>query len=390
MDYNDNKLYINNNNYSNFKNLIEISRRLDDSNKLNKVIKYINEKNGKVFTYNENINLDNIHKEFNDQKSYNEWIVISSQGSFFFRKKGQERWESNIPWLNEENIDEVYNNLKPLAFTKEVDFSHKKYNDIIILGATYTTMEKRLQYLISRLNKINTKQITFLVADDRKIEFNSEIKNCDNKICLDKVFSNIENNSEQKIFYEYFSKIENTENSLDFTTKFKETINSNITEKTMTYILVQNYKPKLSKINLRILTSHADKNSGRPRANTGDTIKTLLTEDKISNINDLKNYAFVSGQPHIETQKIAITLASLEYFNMSEIKDNFSIEVVGYSEELEKTKESIKLHLQTLAGTIYSKYVFLLFKETKDLTNSIKYTTENLSYNAIENLIINE
>lgn len=390
MDYIYNNFYINDN-YTNFITLLDTSGYFRNIDNINKVMSYVYKINGKTYVLDTNTNLKNIETKFSDQKSTIEWLIISSQIAFFARNKDKERWESTIPWLNKNNIDIVYSNLKHLAFTEEVNFSKKTYKNAIILGASYFTMKKRFLYLISKLDKLKTDKITFLTANDRFVKFDKELNNCTNKRCLNKVFSGIDNTFEQKVFYTYFKKKFGIKYIFRFTKKFKEVMNSNtITEKTMADILLHNYKSKIKGINSRVLGSYATKENGRNRANTGDTIATLLQEDNIRDIRDFDGYVFVSGQPHIETQKIATITAIIEYFNISSVMpDGFSVEYVGYGDKLEKTESSIKLHLQTFAGTLFNKYILLLSQQTGNLNDSKNHVVKNLSYNAVKDLIQN-
>lgn len=390
MNYIYNDFYINDN-HTNFVNLLEISGYFRDVNTLNRIIKYIDSRNGKTYSYNADVNLENIETNFDNQKAVIEWLIISSQIALSTRRKNQERWNNNIIWINENNISVVYDNLKHLAFTKEIDFSKKTYKDVVVLGANYITMEKRLVYLISKLDKIKTNMITFVTANDRFVIFDEILQKCSNKNCLERIFTEIDDNSEQKIFYKYFKKTNKIKYFFIFTKKFKEIIADNtVTEKVMTNVLIYNYKSKMNKINSRILGSYARKDSGRNRANTGDTIIALLQEDNISDINELDRYVFVSGQPHIETQKIASIIAVLEYFNRSTVPDGFSMEFVGYGDELQKTKLSIKSHMQTFAGTLFMKYILLLSEKTNDLIGSRNYITKNLSYEAVHGLVTDD
>lgn len=390
MNYIYNDFYINDN-HTNFVNLLEISGYFRDVNTLNRVIKYIDSRNGKTYSYNADVNLENIETNFDNQKAVIEWLIISSQIVLSTRRKNQERWNNNIIWINENNISVVYDNLKHLAFTKEIDFSKKTYKDVVVFGANYITMEKRLVYLISKLDKIKTNMITFVTANDRFVIFDERLQKCSNKNCLERIFTEIDDNSEQKIFYKYFKKTNKIKYFFIFTKKFKEIIADNtVTEKVMTNVLIYNYRSKMNKINSRILGSYARKDSGRNRANTGDTIIALLQEDNISDINELDRYVFVSGQPHIETQKIASIIAVLEYFNRSTVPDGFSMEFVGYSDELQKTKLSIKSHMQTFAGTLFMKYILLLSEKTNDLIGSRNYITKNLSYEAVHGLVTDD
>lgn len=387
MNYIYNNFYINDN-HTNFVNLLETSGYFRDVNTLNRVIKYTDNRNGKIYSYNANINLKNIEMNFNNQKESIEWLIISSQIALSARRKNQERWNSDIDWINKDNISIVYDNLKHLAFTKEIDFSNKTYKDIVVLGAGYVTMERRLVYLISKLDKIKTNMITFVTANDRSVKFDERLQECNKKSCLDRIFAEIDDNSEQKVFYKYFKKIGKIKYFFRFTKKFKEVMTSNsVTEKVMADVLIYNYRSKINKINSRVLGSYAGEGSGRMRANTGDTIITLLQEDNINDINELDRYVFVSGQPHIETQKIASIVAVLEYFNRSVAPDDFSMEFVGYGDELQKTKPSIKLHMQTFAGTLFMKYILFLSEKTNDLIGSRDYIMKNLSYEVVEDLV---
>lgn len=410
-----------------FSNLLELSGVFEDDYFNQSLAKLEKEDENIKLSQNKNINSNNYTKIFNgDRKLFLDWLIGVTQEKFFCRKRNQERWESTIPWVNEENMEAVHRNLEKLAFTDEKAFKKKKYMDAVVFGALYSTMEDRFLFLLKRLDRIKTKRITFLTGIDRAVNFSPEIAECKTKSCLDALLMSQDRRNEQRVYYEYmlkkyhigydtssnnaaidseFSAIsdgnamngygatDNTTNSLaaknsnelyeedgddgetaleavketigesEFVKLFQEKIlEGKVTEKTMAEILLEKYRNDLAKygnMEVRLLETKT-KRPGASRANTEDTVKTLLETDAIDNF---KDYVFISNQPHVETQKLAVLRAFVEYYNLekiptgklSEALTHLNIEAVGPGNKLEKNRISIMLHMQTFAGTMYMR-----------------------------------
>ncbi|MGE0009772.1 MAG: hypothetical protein AB7F19_04460 [Candidatus Babeliales bacterium] len=242
--------------------------------------------------------------------------VVQATQQAWLRKPGVERWQI------EQKFDELKPQLEPyfkeLHIFDEIKPTQKEYNDVIILGATLSSMRTRLQYALDLWNKgIRFKQLIFLVGQ-RPLD------------------------AQKESLVELFDR-SNTQ--LPIRNDWQEPSVAPTTETEAAKMIVdQANLPKEFKESVQMffidtpMQQAADGNTRRP--NTGDTIKLWLKE-----MNPQGTILAISNQPYVGYQHAVIKTA---------VPKELKIETVGPK----TTVINVDVFLDNLARWLYQENVY--------------------------------
>jgi hypothetical protein len=196
-------------------------------------------------------------------------FIQQTQEHFILRKGNQERWEVQASdWMGK-NTDEITKSVKELGFVEEITPMQKEIDAICILGSTFSSIQKRINYageLIIR-RQLTAKNL-ILLAGERKVSVNVD-------------------GDEQQL--------------LQIAKKYNIDDLHKLTE---THLIQAAYEN--STIYNKLQTFVIDTPAGNlPRPTTETTIVELLKWQ--STHKDIKRIIFVSNQPYVKYQEAIIS-----------------------------------------------------------------------------------
>lgn len=272
-------------------------------------------------------------------------FVQQTQGHFFSRKNTQERWKMQESSWIQSNNDKIIEDLKNLGFVNAIAPYHKESDAVCILGATFSTMQDRINFIAEYLNsgKFKTKNI-ILLAGERRVTIG----------------------------------VDGTEQTLLGIAK-KHDIGdlNNLTE---THLIQEAFKD--STLNNKYQTYVIDAPAGNlPRPTTETTIVELIKW--LNAHQDIKKITFISSQPYVKYQEAVISEILKSY-------SHIDFEVIG--PEVNKDTKSFKI-LEGLGSYIWAKTPAVIsqlgtFTNNDNILQEFKklYSKNPLIYSDIENL----
>ncbi len=217
-----------------------------------------------------------------------------------------------------ETKQQLMQDFEKIGFVAEVSPNpNKKYESVIIFGATQAGMETRFKdFLEHFLPQINEKpKEIFMLVGDREGWLDSEI--FAKKILLDRINSSLEKNGEPK------KTMENLQQEIEGV--YANQAFSNLTEKRKGVVqyFQENYKdikfPTETDIAKEIVESKktdldgfaitfigAEKKPDGSRPNTEDTLKAFVADVKSRDSFELNSVLAISNQPYVSAQAMAI------------------------------------------------------------------------------------
>ncbi len=267
-----------------------------------------------------------ISDKFPARDNFNEFVndvlefVKITQKRIFLRSAGQERWEvSPLGWM-QENQASTISMLEILDMKRAIKPSLKEIDLLCILGATSSTMKKRIAFSEQLLAQGYTFKKIALISGERYVNLQVDGPETElQKIRQEQNLQSVSNLTEAHLI-DYFFR------------------NSQLSH--IAYHLINTPKNNLS----------------RPTTQTTviDLANWLRTE------NNTENLVFVSGQPTIKYQEAVINQV-LRFVNVTK-----NIEVVGYEDSEDNTQKL----LEGLGSFIFAQTPNVLVSFNETITDS--------------------
>lgn len=96
-------------------------------------------------------------------------FVQQTQKHFILRTGKQERWEVKVTDWMEQNKEKILDNAKELGVVTEITPTQRQTDAICILGSTFGSMKKRINYIENAINsgRLTAKNLILLAGGER-------------------------------------------------------------------------------------------------------------------------------------------------------------------------------------------------------------------------------